>query len=750
MKPIILVVILVLSYLVWGGVFTNNVVIKDVFLISVLFSLFYFLFWNYKVLNKQINKSFTFNLIILVTTTISIINLFVQVFSSLASVSLESKFNISEGSAIANDYNFFSLFMLFSLILLNFKSKQNILPNNYPKYLTICLNVLFCISIILSSSRRGIAALLILIIVYGINSITDKNKLKNFKFSFKKTILFILNCTIVLLLFLYLYYIVPKQKISNILYRYALLVGYNNNQGIERFLWKGADCIPKDKSCLIDKTSFENASGCWSKIYAPGTKISHLNTKYGNSIEIERSISDRGGFSLYYVGPKILYYSNHTYRISFKIKLLIGDKDSFNVGWWINDGGKGFPAAASLEKELVPIGDGWFNCISEYTFIDNHADLLGFINSVGENSKLIISDFELLDLDYNENLPRYLFEVKQKELIQAWLDSNNTPWDSLNLVNNGNFQHGLAFWKISPRAAIDIKTANIDGKKCAQISRTVGDGGAWSLYYDGRDVEYLANNEYQIAFKMKAISPKLVPFNVGYWVNEGYGYQIGLKLKIDTLDKDWLEIKAKYTFKNYQKNLMFPINSQIDNSSFYITDISLINLTQKQNQKKQILDSVAKFKKISRFSDRTSRWAYSLELWKTEYKWYNKLFGKGFLFLNQFGEKYLDDPTLSDYPHNPFISILLYSGIIGLLFYFWLLFRVVYLYFKYRYQCGIAFIGFLITFFFAFFSAGSPFDPPIMGFFMLLPFFIHSIHKNDIPKIPEILTNDTNSNNRDK
>ena len=51
----------------------------------------------------------------------------------------------------------------------------------------------------------------------------------------------------------------------------------------------------------------------------------------------------------------------------------------------------------------------------------------------------------------------------------------------------------------------------------------------------------------------------------------------------------------------------------------------------------------------------------------------------------------------------------------------------------------LAFIGFLITFFFSFFSGSSPFDPPIMGFFILLPFFIHSIHKNDNQKVNEII-----------
>ena len=41
------------------------------------------------------------------------------------------------------------------------------------------------------------------------------------------------------------------------------------------------------------------------------------------------------------------------------------------------------------------------------------------------------------------------------------------------------------------------------------------------------------------------------------------------------------------------------------------------------------------------------------------------------------------------------------------------------------------FIFFLITYFFTFFSGGNPFDPPIMGFFMMLPFFIHYIHEKD-------------------
>jgi O-antigen ligase len=131
------------------------------------------------------------------------------------------------------------------------------------------------------------------------------------------------------------------------------------------------------------------------------------------------------------------------------------------------------------------------------------------------------------------------------------------------------------------------------------------------------------------------------------------------------------------------------------------------------------------------YSNRISRWQYAIELWKTEYKLYNKLFGNGFKYYELFGKKFLNDQKNDDYPHNPFISILLYSGIIGLVFYLWFLYKVFSLYLYHRQQYGYLFICFLITFFFSFFSGSSPFDPPIMGFFVLLPFFIHHVHKNN-------------------
>lgn len=129
--------------------------------------------------------------------------------------------------------------------------------------------------------------------------------------------------------------------------------------------------------------------------------------------------------------------------------------------------------------------------------------------------------------------------------------------------------------------------------------------------------------------------------------------------------------------------------------------------------------------------DRISRWKFAVEIWAKEYNWTQKIFGGGFRFLNWYGYVFLKDKTKTDYPHNPFLHILLYSGIIGVLLYILLLYKVFYYYIKYIKEYYLFFIFFLITYFFTFFSGGNPFDPPIMGFFMMLPFFIHYIHEKE-------------------
>jgi O-antigen ligase len=126
---------------------------------------------------------------------------------------------------------------------------------------------------------------------------------------------------------------------------------------------------------------------------------------------------------------------------------------------------------------------------------------------------------------------------------------------------------------------------------------------------------------------------------------------------------------------------------------------------------------------------RSGRWQFALQIFTKEYNWSQKIFGGGFNFLNWYGFYFDKDKTRSDYPHNPFLSVLLYSGILGLIIYIIFIIKVFYYYIKYYKDYKILSVFFIITFFFSFFSAGSPFDPPIMGFLVILPFFINSVHK---------------------
>lgn len=134
-------------------------------------------------------------------------------------------------------------------------------------------------------------------------------------------------------------------------------------------------------------------------------------------------------------------------------------------------------------------------------------------------------------------------------------------------------------------------------------------------------------------------------------------------------------------------------------------------------------------------SDRIERWKFALQIFTKEYNWPQKLFGGGFTFLNWYGYYFLGDKAKTDYPHNPFLYILLYSGIFGLILYVILLYKVFCYYIRYIKEYYLLFIFFLITYFFTFFSGGNPFDPPIMGFFIILPFFIDNIHKNKVETI---------------
>lgn len=125
---------------------------------------------------------------------------------------------------------------------------------------------------------------------------------------------------------------------------------------------------------------------------------------------------------------------------------------------------------------------------------------------------------------------------------------------------------------------------------------------------------------------------------------------------------------------------------------------------------------------------RTARWYYAWVIFK-EYPWYKKLFGGGFDYLEMFGKKF--GGKKYDYPHNPFVSAFLYSGIIGGGIFVWYIFLVFYYYIKYYKYHLFFLVCFLVVFFFCFFSSNSFFSVPIYMILSIIPFLTRSIIKNE-------------------
>jgi len=136
-------------------------------------------------------------------------------------------------------------------------------------------------------------------------------------------------------------------------------------------------------------------------------------------------------------------------------------------------------------------------------------------------------------------------------------------------------------------------------------------------------------------------------------------------------------------------------------------------------------------------SQRVDRWQFGWQLYTREYNFVKKLLGGGFDHLNWYGSFFHGKKTLSDWPHNPILSVLLYSGILGLGIYILFLLMVLRYFFRYIREYGILFLFFLLTFSFAFFSGTTPFDPPVLGFLVMIPFCIHHYNRNAIEALTD-------------
>ncbi|MBK7132474.1 MAG: O-antigen ligase family protein [Bacteroidales bacterium] len=99
---------------------------------------------------------------------------------------------------------------------------------------------------------------------------------------------------------------------------------------------------------------------------------------------------------------------------------------------------------------------------------------------------------------------------------------------------------------------------------------------------------------------------------------------------------------------------------------------------------------------------RSVRWQFALQIFKHEYTFKQKIFGGGFDFLSWYGYYFMKDKTKTDYPHSPFLHILLYSGLFGLLIYILFFYQAFHHYLKHIKATIIIHFLLYCTFFYPF------------------------------------------------
>jgi hypothetical protein len=325
---------------------------------------------------------------------------------------------------------------------------------------------------------------------------------------------------------------------------------------------------------------------------------------------------------------------------------------------------------------------------------------------------------------------------------------------------NGNFELQGQFWTSASPDTIKHEIIPTEIGSAIQVTR--GNGfGCWQLLYSGREIYFKKDVIYVYRFLYKVVQGvnDPIPFNVGWNVLDYGAYRFSNNIESTYIGNGWYGGIASYTFKeNHPLPVISFINGQQANTIINFAYIELLcpdsllgsiyldqNLIDVENREKnEIIDIKSNEDSEANKFSRYSHIIYAFELFKS-YSLSEKLLGNGFDYMFKYSNFFFY-PTLSleelaknnyyDYPHNPIISALLYSGIVGGLFYLYFLMLVFFYYWKYRNHHLVFFLLYLVAFFFCMVSGNSHFSVPIFTFLSIIPFitkyYVENKHYNGL------------------
>lgn len=671
--------ILLFVILCYSSFFTHKIylsVFKDVTNAILLLSLFYLL--TFMIKSKKELKFFINNLLRLLV--------FFAVLISLLNLSeLFDIYSVSSDRSFKIDYNFASIPVFFGFIgVLYLLSSANSFSQ---KFFYNFLLIIFFVNILFSGSRRGVIVMIIIILILLIAQLFTLLRKNNYikKIGLNSRVFLILLAVIT-----FTFYIFTDHTSYKFKNRFLELIGSKNI-----FLVKRQVTIKLGRGISIFNRSFDYSDlfiKIWTKDFDPiypesGWGFKNCKRVFpltGENVEIVpvEAIGCLIDSTCYRVSNPL--NSEHaSYSLINKIKVKKNDKYKLRVYCFVSnefDGSSvrfGIASTAIIKK-----------VVSDNSII--YYDL---------QNKGVWQELEF-EIECNDGVvPIYISIVKNRTkdfskmngyVIFAYPQYNKVEPDDSNLSFIDSYDKDILD---------EVRLTNM--KKYAS-DKLIDSSSKEDKFYNlnKNDNDLLSFSEREL---VKHDIPKAY-MQAGFF-SVPFSYLANLALIVNDKDpiRNWAAkfISEDTTYFDYKNDLF--------------------------------IDTVT-----SKFSGpRINRWRFAWQIYSKEYNLKQKIIGSGFNYLNWYGFYFYRDKTKSDWPHNPFLSVLLYSGILGLIFYIIVLSRAIMLYLKYRKEYLILFIFFLITFFFAFFSVNSPFTPPIWGFFLILPFFIHSVHRKSNSEIEE-------------
>jgi hypothetical protein len=760
---LIIAVILILL----GNILSGKIIVFAIreFLNAIVVMFFAFSFFQF-IKTRDSFEKFTqifIKQILFFSVLVSLLGLIKYIFQ-LAGIDLSFFIpSFQFGTSLNTDYNFNVLFSFLGIIALAFNYGK-ISRIRFVSFLTILL-----LNIIFSGSRRGLFFLAIVVMLCFIWFIYNHFEIKMALFRIVIFVSFLVISVSILSIYREKYTLVKKNQsldllkntpakktIAQIAFRYFTFIN-SEKSSYELYLdlwapnwYKGfsdfrKNQIKQDSNNLIYNGNFKYGLKFW---YPQSSQVRHeiISTPFGNGVRVTKSGTDKSGWPLQYAGRDIIFYAGHTYELKFKYKVLKGEGVPFNMGINIYDPVLGY-GKTNLFKFISDIGNNWKQGRCCFTNWESLHEVPFFMNIQELNTIIEFADISLKDLNPIDSLPAFTDQVSNdSRKIGAFLRLYDSCFfqrekdfreKETNLVYNGNFKEGTRYW-LPAASGTKHKIIETPYGNGIKITRNNGDNGFLSLQYCGRPIIYHAGHTYKLSFFLKVEKGVGVPFNVGWLAEDSIkGYQSAYRpLELVKQSTGWTQVICYNIFLKDHLDLPFFIHSQKDSTEIDIAGVKMEDLDKKNgfpifvdelyNNNEEKTDIIDK-KELSFtdihsgfYSSRFDRWKYSKVIFMDSMSFSQKIFGKGFDYIYMFGRK-LNEGEI-DYPHNPFLSTLIFSGIIGFLVYLWYFLSVIILYIRSYRRHRFFFISFIIVFCFSFVSSNTHFSVPVFAILCIIPF----------------------------